>query len=109
MSESIESWIALLLVGVMLSSALVALISRSHLVAVVATSVLSLGLTLLFVLLRAPDVAMTEGVIGAGLGSLIMALALSRLGLWSPGRTPDGVRGGAEKSARQRAMESSDE
>lgn len=87
MGEAAESWIALLLVGVMLSSALVALISRSHLVAVVATSVLSLGLTLLFVLLRAPDVAMTEGVVGAGLGSLILALSLSRLGLWRSSHT----------------------
>ena len=81
MVESIESWIALLLVGGMLSAALVALLSRSHLVAVVSVSVLSLGLTLLFVLLKAPDVAMTEGVVGAGLSSLILALALSRLGL----------------------------
>jgi uncharacterized MnhB-related membrane protein len=36
----------------------------------------------LFVILRAPDVAMTEAAIGAGLSSLLFALALRRLGLW---------------------------
>jgi uncharacterized MnhB-related membrane protein len=35
-----------------------------------------------FVLLRAPDVAMTEAAVGAGLSSLILALSLRRLGLW---------------------------
>jgi|SaaInlStandDraft_7_1057024.scaffolds.fasta_scaffold00097_29 uncharacterized MnhB-related membrane protein len=73
---------ALLLVVVMLTAALAALLSESHLVAVVSLSILSLGLTLLFVLLRAPDVAMTEGVVGVGLSSLIFALALKRLRLY---------------------------
>ncbi len=77
-------WSVPLLVVVMLVAALSALLVRSHLAAVAATSVVSLGLTLLFVWLKAPDVAMTEGVVGAGLGSLILALALSRLDLLKP-------------------------
>ncbi|MGB5672308.1 MAG: hydrogenase subunit MbhD domain-containing protein [Sedimenticolaceae bacterium] len=32
-------------------------------------------------MLQAPDVAMTEAAVGAGLSSLILALALRRLGL----------------------------
>jgi hypothetical protein len=32
--------------------------------------------------MRAPDVAMTEAAVGVGLSSLILALALRRLGLW---------------------------
>jgi len=35
----------------------------------------------MFVLLQAPDVAMTEAVVGAGLSGLILALSLRRLGL----------------------------
>ena len=35
----------------------------------------------MFVMLQAPDVAMTEAAIGAGLSGLILALALRRLGL----------------------------
>jgi energy-converting hydrogenase B subunit D len=50
--------------------------------AVAATAVVGLGLTVLFVLLRAPDVAMTEAAVGAGLSGVILALALRRLGLW---------------------------
>jgi uncharacterized MnhB-related membrane protein len=55
---------------------------KNHVAAVAAASVVSLGLALLFVLMRAPDVAMTEAAVGAGLSSLILALALRRLGLW---------------------------
>jgi multisubunit Na+/H+ antiporter MnhB subunit len=38
--------------------------------------------SVLFVLLRAPDVALTEAVVGAGLAAFLFALALKRLGLW---------------------------
>ena len=90
MSE-IEIWILLALALMMLASAVMVLLVRSHVAAVAAASVVSLGLALLFALLRAPDVAMTEAAVGAGLSSLILALALRRLGLWrlenaQPGR-----------------------
>jgi uncharacterized MnhB-related membrane protein len=90
MSE-IEIWILLILALMMLVAAVMVLLVRNHLAAVAAASVVSLGLALLFALLRAPDVAMTEAAVGAGLSSLILALALRRLGLWrldsgKPGR-----------------------
>lgn len=78
----LEIWIALLLAVVMLSSAALTLLVKNHLAAVAAASVVSLGLALLFALMRAPDVAITEAAVGAGLSSLILALALRRLGLW---------------------------
>lgn len=81
MSE-IEVWILLVLALMMLSAAVLVLLVRNHLAAVAAASVVSLGLALVFALLRAPDVAMTEAAVGAGLSSLILALALRRLGLW---------------------------
>ena len=81
MSE-IEVWILLLLAVMMLSAAAMVLLVKNHIAAVAATSVVSLGLALLFVLMRAPDVAMTEAAVGVGLSSLILALALRRLGLW---------------------------
>ena len=58
------------------------LLLKNFLAALAAFSVVSLGLSALFVFLRAPDVAMTEAAIGAGLSSLLFALALRRLGLW---------------------------
>ena len=78
----IELWIAALLAMMVLSAAVLVLLVKNHVAAVAAASVVSLGLALLFVLMRAPDVAMTEAAVGAGLSSLILALALRRLGLW---------------------------
>lgn len=80
--SDIEVWILLVLALMMLSAAVLVLLVRNHLAAVAAASVVSLGLALVFALLRAPDVAMTEAAVGAGLSSLILALALRRLGLW---------------------------
>ncbi len=53
--------------------------------AVAATSVVGLGLSVLFVMLQAPDVALTEAAVGAGLSGVILALALRRLGALVPG------------------------
>ncbi|MEJ2590979.1 MAG: DUF4040 domain-containing protein [Candidatus Thiodiazotropha sp.] len=80
--NGIETWIALLLALMMLGAAIMVLLVRNHIAAVAAASVVSLGLALLFALMRAPDVAMTEAAVGAGLSSLILALGLRRLGLW---------------------------
>jgi uncharacterized MnhB-related membrane protein len=75
-------WIALVVVIVVLVSAVLVLTSRHLLGAVAASSVVSLGVSVLFVLMRAPDVAMTEAAVGAGLSGVILALGLRRLGLW---------------------------
>ncbi len=75
-------WVALTVVLVMLLSATAVLLMKNFVAALAAMSVMSLALSILFVLLRAPDVAMTEAAIGAGLSSLMFALVLRRLGLW---------------------------
>ena len=74
--------LVLVVVVVMLCSAVAVLLLKDFLAALAAFSVVSLGLSVLFVIMRAPDVAMTEAAIGAGLSSLLFALALRRLGLW---------------------------
>jgi uncharacterized MnhB-related membrane protein len=76
------SWIALVLVIVTLAAAAAVLAVRNLIGAVAAASVVSLGVSLLFVLLRAPDVALTEAAVGAGLSGVVLALGLRRLGLW---------------------------
>jgi len=75
-------WVALTVVLVMLLSATAVLLMKNFVAALAAMSVMSLALSVLFVLLRAPDVAMTEAAIGAGLSSLLFALVIRRLGLW---------------------------
>jgi uncharacterized MnhB-related membrane protein len=87
-------WIASALVATMLVAALAVLLFRNLVAAVAASSVVGLAVSALFVLLQAPDVAMTEAAVGAGLSGVILALALRRLDLWhldegepSPGST----------------------
>ena len=74
--------VVLVVVIVMLLSAAAVMLFKDFLAALAAMTVVSLGLSFLFVVVRAPDVAMTEAAIGAGLSSLLFALALRRLGLW---------------------------
>ena len=74
-------WIVAVLVFIMLSAAIAVLFVENHVSAVAATSAVSLALSILFVLLRAPDEAMTEAVVGAGLSTVILALSLRRLGM----------------------------
>lgn len=76
------TWVALILVVVMLTAAVAVLTVRHPLGAVAASSVVSLAVSVLFALLRAPDVALTEAAVGAGLSGLVLALGLRRLGLW---------------------------
>jgi len=75
-------WLLGVLVVLMLVAAIAVLVLENHIAAVAAASIVSLALSVLFMLLRAPDVAMTEAAVGAGLSSLILALSLRRLGLW---------------------------
>ena len=85
-------WLLFLIVIMMLLAAMAAMLLDNMLAAVVSASVVSLSLAVLFVLLRAPDVAMTEAAVGAGLSSLILALGLKRLGLYRldyPADKPD--------------------
>ena len=72
-------WIAALLVFIMLSAAVAVLFVQSHVSAIAAASVVSLALSILFIILQAPDVAMTEAVVGSGLSTVILALALRRI------------------------------
>lgn len=94
--EHLANWIILLAVIVMLAGAIAVLVLQNFLAAVAATSVVSLGAAVIFVMLRAPDVALTEAAVGTGLSSVIMALALRRLGLWQvtdPAEAPDAMIG----------------
>jgi len=76
------TWIALLIVILMLVAAIAVLTLRNLIGAVAAASVVSLGVAVLFALMRAPDVAMTEAAVGAGLSGVVLALGLRKLGLW---------------------------
>ncbi len=78
-------------VAVMLIAAIMAVALRNWLAAVAALSVVSLALSFLFALLRAPDVALAEAAVGAGLSGVLLALTLRRIGLWG-GREKKGEK-----------------
>ncbi|MDJ0740936.1 MAG: DUF4040 domain-containing protein [Gammaproteobacteria bacterium] len=88
-------WLALVVVALTLGAAVAVLLLDNLLAATAAASAVSLGVAVIFVLLHAPDVAMTEAVVGAGLSGLILALALRRLGLARLDVGPGGGRNDA--------------
>ncbi len=75
-------WIALISVVIMLGAAFAVLFLQNYLAAAAAASVVSLALSVLFVVLQAPDVALAEAAVGAGVSGVILALTLRRVGLW---------------------------
>ena len=71
-------WLAICVVLLTLGAAVAVLLLENFLAAVAAASVVSLGVAVMFVMLQAPDVAMTEAAIGAGLSTLIFLYALKK-------------------------------
>jgi len=71
-------WLVTMLVVIMLSAAVAAAIFRDLLNAVIASCLVSLIASLLFLLLQAPDVEMAEAAIGAALVTAVFVIALRR-------------------------------
>jgi len=67
-----------ILVGAMIVSAILAVEWRDLLAAAVGMAAVSLFASILFLLLQAPDVAMTEAAIGAALSGAIFIFAIKR-------------------------------
>lgn len=69
------------LLGVaMLVSALLAVVTAGRVLAILAAGAVSLFASILFLLLAAPDVAMTEAAIGSGLTTFLFFFVLGRVG-----------------------------
>ncbi|MBN2585659.1 MAG: DUF4040 domain-containing protein [Candidatus Fermentibacteraceae bacterium] len=60
------------LLGLMLVSAVIALLVRDMLASVLLLGVFSMLSCLVFFLLNAPDVALTEAAVGTGVGTVIL-------------------------------------
>ncbi|MBU1174070.1 MAG: DUF4040 domain-containing protein [Alphaproteobacteria bacterium] len=70
---------ALVLAVAMIGSAALALFTSTRITAVLASGLVSLFASVLFLLLAAPDVAMTEAAIGSGLTTFLFVFVLSRI------------------------------
>ena len=66
------------LLMLLLISAFFAVLTRDNVSAVLALSVFSTGISVLFAVYQAPDVALAEAVVGAGLGTALFLIAISR-------------------------------
>lgn len=60
----------------MIGASFYAVMQKDLLYAVIATSIISLVLSILFYLLQAPDVALTEAAIGVALTTIIFIIAI---------------------------------
>lgn len=72
-------WLTALLCLAMLGAAVVAIRDRSTPVAILASGLVSLMASVLFLILASPDVAMTEAAIGSGLTTFLLFFVLGRV------------------------------
>ncbi|MDY6915004.1 MAG: hydrogenase subunit MbhD domain-containing protein [Candidatus Cloacimonadota bacterium] len=64
---------------IMLLAAILAIYSRNLIAAVISAGVISLFASIIYLLLAAPDVAMTEAAIGSGLTTIIFLFAIKKI------------------------------
>jgi len=72
-------WIELFLVIVMLLGAIMAVSHKDIINSVIALSLVSLITSILFFIMQAPDVALTEASVGAGLSTAIFVMAINKI------------------------------
>lgn len=94
--------------AMMIGAAIFAVYSRSILSAIISSGVISLLASIIYILLAAPDVAMTEAAIGSGLTTVVFLLALRRIYAYA-GAADGGSAGhdaaGAQNTAGVRSAE----
>ncbi|MFP4547544.1 MAG: Na(+)/H(+) antiporter subunit B [Fidelibacterota bacterium] len=64
---------------IMIAAAILAIYQKNLLSAIVAAGVISLLASVIYILLAAPDVAMTEAAIGSGLTTIVFLYALNKI------------------------------
>lgn len=69
----------LLLLGLLLVCALSAVLTKNLLVCLIIFMAYSVIMSLIWVLLQAPDLAITEAAVGAGISSILLFVTLKKL------------------------------
>ncbi len=72
--------VTILVGALMITAGIFAIETKRLLDSFIALSVLSLVSVFLFIMMKAPDVAITEAAIGAGLTTAVLILALRKIG-----------------------------
>jgi uncharacterized MnhB-related membrane protein len=78
--SNLSTAMSLVLAAGMLVAALLTIVTRSLPLAILAAGAVSLFASIMFMLLAAPDVAMTEAAIGSGLTTFLFFFVLGRVG-----------------------------
>jgi len=97
------TWIVLFVSVLLVAMALATVFCRSLASAVILLSTLSLFVSLLFVLVAAPDVAITEAAIGSALTTVVFVLALYRTRLAADASDASAKNAADESSAALRS------
>jgi uncharacterized MnhB-related membrane protein len=74
-----EIILVIVLSVISIASAIIAVVSKKILTSVIASGVVSLMASIIFLLVAAPDVAMTEAAIGSGLTTVVFLYALKHI------------------------------
>ncbi len=64
---------------IMIAAAILAVVARKNHTAILASGIISLFASIVFIILASPDVAMTEAAIGAGLTTFIFFIVLRKI------------------------------
>lgn len=78
--SDLSLWMSALLAAAMLVAAVLSIVTRGLPLAILAAGAVSLFASIQFMLLGAPDVAMTEAAIGSGLTTFLFFFVLGRVG-----------------------------
>ena len=71
--------IAIVLGMIILLMAVIAILQKKLIIAIIAAGAVSLFASVMYLLLAAPDVAMTEAAIGSGLSTIIFFYVLNKI------------------------------
>ena len=78
--STLSTAMSLVLAAAMLVAALLSIVTKSLPLAILSAGAVSLFASIMFMLLAAPDVAMTEAAIGSGLTTFLFFFVLGRVG-----------------------------
>ncbi|WP_225317772.1 MULTISPECIES: monovalent cation/H(+) antiporter subunit G [Haloferax] len=77
-SKMVTEWVVAILLTLVVVAALVAALARGILTTLAAFGAYSLGLSLVWLVFRAPDVALTEAAVGAGVTTALFLVVVAR-------------------------------
>ena len=86
-------FLSMMLLAFILICALIVCLTRNLLTSIIILMSQSLAMSVVWILLRSPDLAITEAAVGAGVSSILMFAALKRINAVTKRTFPEAVAG----------------